>query len=59
MENEFGKVCKSWVIKASIRNFYFILSMLESHEKSLDSLVIKCDMMEIVNFPLATVWVNE
>lgn len=28
MENEFGKVDKSWMMKASIRNFYFILSML-------------------------------
>lgn len=31
--NETGKVGKSWMMKASIRNFDCILSMLESHEE--------------------------
>lgn len=46
-------------MKVSIRNFDFILNMLESHGKSLDRLVIKHDMMETLNFPLAPVWGKE
>lgn len=42
-----GKVGKSWMRKASIRNFDCIRSMLENHEKSLERLIIKYDMMEI------------
>lgn len=37
-------------MKASIRNFDFILNMLESHGKNLDRLVIKHDMMETLIF---------
>lgn len=57
--NETGKVDKSWMMKASIRNFDCILSMLESHEKSLERLIIKYDMMETLNFLLAPVWGKE
>lgn len=39
------------MIKARVGSFNFILSMLESRGESLDGLVIKCDMMEVLQVP--------